>query len=178
VTATIYKFDIDLADADRHVYDTLALQAARHPSESEGYLVTRVLAYALEFTDGIAFSGGGLSDPEEPAIAVRDLTGALRVWIDIGAPDAERLHKAAKSAARVVVYTHKDPAQLLARYEGARIHRPDAIEVYAFDPSFIGAIASRLERRMSFALSVAERELFLTLATETLSGRIARHQVR
>jgi uncharacterized protein YaeQ len=178
VTATIYKFDIDLADADRQVYDTLAFQAAQHPSESEAYLVTRVLAFALEFTDGIAFSAGGISDPEEPAIAVRDLTGALRVWIDIGAPDAERLHKAAKSAPRVAVYTHRDPAQLVARYEGARIHRPDAIELYAFDRSFINAVALRLERRMSFALSVAERELFLTLGTDTLSGTISRYQVR
>jgi uncharacterized protein YaeQ len=95
LTATIYKFDIDLADADRQVYDTLALQVARHPSESEGYLITRVLAYALELTSGIEFSRGGVSDPDEPAIVVRDLTGALRVWIEVGMPDAARLHKAA-----------------------------------------------------------------------------------
>ena len=35
LTATIHTFDIDLADADRHVYETLALKVARHPSESE-----------------------------------------------------------------------------------------------------------------------------------------------
>ena len=80
-TATLYSIEIDLADADRHVYETLALRVARHPSESEEYLVARVLAYALEFTDGIAFSSGGLSDPDEPPISVRDLTGSLRVWI-------------------------------------------------------------------------------------------------
>ena len=66
---------------------------ARHPSESEEYLWTRVLAYALEFTDGIGFSRGGISDPDEPPLAVRDLTGAYRSWIEIGAPDADRLHK-------------------------------------------------------------------------------------
>src|SRR5262245_58429077 len=63
--ATIYSFDIDLADADRSVYETLALRVARHPSESPEYLLTRVLAYALEFEEGIAFSTGGLSEPEE-----------------------------------------------------------------------------------------------------------------
>jgi uncharacterized protein YaeQ len=106
--ATLYTFDIDLADADRDVYETLALRAARHPSESEEYLLTRMLAYALELTEGIAFSSGGLSDPDEPAIAVRDLTGAIRSWIDIGSPDAARLHRASKASPRVVVYTHKD----------------------------------------------------------------------
>ena len=72
LTATIYNIDIDLADADRQVYETLALRVARHPSESEAYLLTRVLAYALEYTEGIAFSRG-LSEPDEPAITIRDL---------------------------------------------------------------------------------------------------------
>ena len=87
---------------------------ARDPSESEEHLVARVLAYALEFTEGIAFSRG-LSEPEEPTIAVRDLTGALRAWIEVGTPEAARLHKAGKAAPRVAVYTHKDPAQLVDR---------------------------------------------------------------
>jgi uncharacterized protein YaeQ len=98
LTATIYNFDIDFADTDRHVYETLALRIARHPSESEEYLVTRLLAYLMEFADGIEFSRG-VSDPEEPTIAIRDLTGAINTWIEIGAPDAARLHKASKSPA-------------------------------------------------------------------------------
>src|SRR5687768_11659215 len=97
LTATIYNLEIDLADADRRVYESLAMRVARHPSESEEYLVTRILAYALEFCEGIAFSSG-LSDPDEPAISVRDLTGTIQSWIDIGIPDAARLHKASKVA--------------------------------------------------------------------------------
>src|SRR5882762_8474744 len=97
LTATIHNFEIELADSDRNRYESLALRVARHPSESEEYLVTRVLAYALEFTEGIAFSRG-LSEPDEPAISVRDLTGVLRAWIEIGTPDAARLHKASKAA--------------------------------------------------------------------------------
>jgi len=170
---TIYKFDIDLADADRQVYESLVIQVARHPSESEEYLVARVLAYALEFTEGIAFSRG-LSDADEPAIAVRDLTGSIRAWIDVGTPDAIRLHKACKAAPRVVVYTHKDPSQFLARLAGERIHRAAAIEIYAIDRRFVGAVVARLDRRMGFALSVAERELTLSIGTVTLTGAVVR----
>ena len=177
LTATIYKFDIDLADSDRSVYETLALQAARHPSESEEYLVTRVLAYALEFADGIAFSGGGLSEPGEPAIAVRDLTGAMRVWIDIGMPDAARLHKAAKASPRVAVYTHRDPGRLLANLAGERIHRAASVEIHAIDPALVAALATRLDRRMAFALSVAERELFIALSAETLTGSVVDYRL-
>ena len=93
IGATIHTFAVQLADVDRGVYDDLTLRVARHPSETDAYMLTRVLAYCLEFEEGIAFSTGGLSDPDEPALSVRDLTGALRSWIEIGAPDAARPHR-------------------------------------------------------------------------------------
>ncbi|MBI3402638.1 MAG: YaeQ family protein [Acidobacteria bacterium] len=173
LTATIYNFDIDLADARRQVYETLAMRVARHPSESEEYLVTRVLAYALEYADGIDFSRG-ISDPEDPTIAIRDLTGTIKVWIDIGTPEAARLHKASKAAPRVVVYTHKDPEQYLRQLEGEKIHRAAALEIYAIDRAFIAALAGRLERRMAFALSVVDQDLFLSLGSDTLTGSVTR----
>ena len=71
LSSTIFVVDINLADADRNVYETLALRLARHPSESDEFLVARLLAYCLEHTEGIEFSRG-LSDADEPAIAVRD----------------------------------------------------------------------------------------------------------
>ncbi len=174
--ATIYVFEIELADSDRGVYQKLDLRVARHPSEAAEYLLTRVLAYCLEHTEGIAFSNG-LSDPDEPTIAVRDLTGAFEAWIDVGAPDATRLHKASKAAPRVAVYTHKDPALVFARLSGERIHRIEALELYALDREWLAGLAGRLERRMAFALTVAERHVYLTLGAETLSTVIQRHAV-
>jgi len=176
LTATIYNLDIDLADSDRGVYETLALRVARHPSESGEYLVARILAYALEFTEGIEFSRG-LCEPDVPAIAVRDLTGALHAWIDIGAPDAARLHKASKLAPRVAVYTHKDVAQVLRNLSGERIHRAEAIELYAIDRGLIALLAARLERRTTFSLSINERELYLSIGADTLTGAVVRHMV-
>jgi uncharacterized protein YaeQ len=173
LTATVYNFEIELADSDREVYESLELRAARHPSESEEYFVTRVLAYVLEVTEGIAFSRG-ISDPDEPAITVRDLTGAITSWIEVGAPDAARLHKASKAALRVAVYTHKDPQQLLRNLAGEKIHRAESIELYAVDRGLVRDLASRLERRMAFSMSVAERTVYLSIDTVTLSGAIAR----
>lgn len=176
LSATIYNFDIDLADADRGVYESLALRVARHPSESEEYLLTRVLAYALECAEGIEFSRG-LSTPDEPAISVRDATGSLRAWIEIGTPDAARLHKASKASPRVAVYVHKDPAQFVARLAGERIHRGEDIELWAMDRALLAALAARLDRRMAFSLSVTDRELYLSIGSETLTGKVVRHRI-
>jgi len=171
--ATLYTFEIELADVDRNVYESLALKVARHPSETEDYLLTRVLAYCLEYAEGIAFSRG-LAEPDEPAIAVRDLTGALRTWIDVGVPDAARLHKASKAAPRVAVYTHKDPSLLLRALAGERIHRAEALELYAVDRDLLAALAERLDRRVRMSLSVTDRHLFVTSGDETLEGTIER----
>lgn len=176
LTATIHTVDVQLSDVDRNVYDTLALRVARHPSESEEYLVTRLLAYCLEHTEGLAFSKG-LSEPDEPALAVRDLTGALRAWIEIGAPDAARLHKASKASPRVVVYTHKDPRLVLRAYEGERIHRAETIELHAIDRALIAALAERLERRMKLEVMVTDRHLYVTVDGTTLDGAIERHAI-
>jgi uncharacterized protein YaeQ len=173
LSATLYNFDIDLSDADRQVYETLSIRVARHPSESEEYLVARLLAYLLEYADGIEFSRG-VSDADEPAIVIRDLTGTLTTWVDIGTPDAARLHKASKAARRVVVYSHKDPAQFLRQLAGAKIHRGEALELYALDRSLVAGLVARLERRLAFGVSIAERELFVSIGQDTLTGGVTR----
>src|SRR4029079_12814447 len=86
--ATVYNFDIELADSDRGVYESLALRLARHPSESEEYLIARLIAYLMEFTEGITFSRG-VSEPDEPAIAVRDLTGGVSTCRGDGAHERD-----------------------------------------------------------------------------------------
>lgn len=165
--ATIHVFDIELSDVDRGVYTTLNLRVAQHPSESPDFLVTRVLAYCLEYAEGIGFSAG-LSNPDEPAVFVRDLTGALQVWVDIGLPEPERLHRASKAAPRVAVYTHRDPSQWLTRLAEAKIHRAGELEVFAFDRVWIANIVARLERRMQLSLARSESEIYLTIGGDTL----------
>jgi uncharacterized protein YaeQ len=171
--ATIYVFEIELADSDRGVYESFELRVARHPSEAPDYLLTRVLAYCMEYTEGISFSNG-LSTPDEPTIAIRDLTGAMRAWIDVGAPSAERLHRASKATPRVAVYTHKDVTQFVARLRGERIHRIEALEVYALDRELLTNLENRLERRMAFSLTVAEKHLYVSVGEASLTGIIER----
>ena len=176
LSATIYNFEIQLSDVDRGVYETLSFKAARQPSETEEYLVTRVLAYCLEFTEGIEFTKG-LAEPDTPAIVARDLTGALRLWVEIGSPDADRLHKASKASPRVVVYTYKDAGALLRQLEGARIHRAESLEIHAIDRALVDALVARLDRRTNLELAVTERHLYVTIGGETLDGGVTLHRL-
>ena len=177
LNATVHTFEIALNDADRGVYQALEFRVARHPSETAEFLVTRVLAYCLEFAPGLAFSVGGLSDPDAPALAIRDLTGQLESWIEVGLPEPSRLHRAAKTAPRVAVYSHRDLGGLLARLAAEPTHRADRIEFYGVDPALVTGLSALLVRRMRFDMSVSGGELYISHADSTYSGAVTPYRV-
>lgn len=169
--AVVYTFTVNLADVDRGVYEELSLRAARHPSETDAYMVTRVLAYCLEYVEGIRFSEG-VSSTDEPAVLVRDATGRLTDWIEIGAPDAARLHHGSKLADRTIVYTHRDPVRVASVWAGKKIHQAERIMLRSFDPGFIDGAVAALERRSSMTLSITEGQLYLDLNGAALSSAL------
>ncbi|HEX7186030.1 MAG TPA: YaeQ family protein [Thermoanaerobaculia bacterium] len=177
LTSTVYNFDISLADVDRGVYETLALRVALHPSESLEFMLTRVLAYCLEYEEGIAFSKGGISEGDQPALWVTTPDGRVKTWIEVGLPDPERLNRASKSAGRVVIYTHRDPATIRRQAAGKRIHRAGEIEIHALDRRFLAELEPKIDRRTSFDLSVTGRQMYLTLGNESFSGAVTEHRL-
>src|SRR5437016_779305 len=82
LTATIYNLRIDLADIDRGIYETLEICVPRHPSETIEYMFMRVVAYCLEYRDGIELTQG-VAAGNEPAVLIRDLTGRITAWIEV-----------------------------------------------------------------------------------------------
>jgi uncharacterized protein YaeQ len=174
--ATIFVVSIDLSDLDRGVYEALELRVARHPSETPEYMLVRVLAYCLEYEEGIALTEG-VSSGDEPAVLVRDLTGRVTAWIEVGMPDAARLHRGSKRAGRVAVYTHRDVRQLLAQLAGERIHRADQMRLRSFDRTIVEEIASLIDRRTSMAVSVSGGELLVSIGDRSITLPIVEHRI-
>ena len=173
LSSTVYHLQIELSDVDRGVYESLDLRVARHPSETMRYLLTRVIGYCLCYEPGIAFSKG-LSSTDEPAVWARDLQGSLRLWLEVGMPSPERLHKASKASPRVAVYTHKEPRIFLRAYEGEKIHKAESLELYAMDRELLAEFVQRLDRRVKFAMTVTDGQLFLDFDGDSISGAVQR----
>jgi uncharacterized protein YaeQ len=174
LTATIYSFETELADTDRGVYETLSLRLARQPSETVEYMLTRFLAYCLEYTEGIEFTEG-VAAGDQPAILVRDLTGRITSWVEVGMPDAQRLHRGVKLAGRAAVYTHRNVDKVLAELNGKQIHRAADISVYEFGRVFVEEVGAALQRRTDATISVIERELYLDLGGQSFSTAVVEH---
>lgn len=178
LTATMRRFEIEIADSDRSVYETIDLRVAQHPSETDRYLVTRVIARCLEHAEGVTFSKG-LGEADEPAIFQKDLTDQLHAWIEVGNPATDRLHRAAKlgvarAGARVAVYTWQRGQELVKQIHEAKVHRAEDIAVYSLEPAFLDSIIKTLDRNNKWQLSVSGGALYLTIEGKLIEGSCVR----
>ena len=176
LNATIYTLTVELADIDRAVYASLDLRMAREPSESADYFLVRLLAYCLEYAEGISFTQG-VAAGDEPAVWIHDLTGRLLAWIDVGLPDATHLHKGSRAAERVAVYTHRHVTQLISQLSGKKIHRAEEIPIYALEQRFVSDVAGLIERRASISITRSDGELFVDVAGQSFRSTIAEHRI-
>ena len=172
---TIYRLTLDISDVDRGVYEQVELRVAQHPSETDRFLVTRLLALSLHVGDGAAFSGAGLKDPDLPAVLAKDPTGVITHWIDIGSPSPERIHKASKRAGEVWIYTHKDPSHVVRTLMKGTVHRREEVRLGSFDPDFLDAVARHLSRSAVVTIVRTEGSLFVTVDGESVAGRVEWH---
>lgn len=169
--STLFRFKVNLSDVTRGLYETLEFRVAMHPSEAPPFLLTRILAYCLNFQRGIEFTQG-IANPDDPAVWVKDPTGLILLWIDIGNPSARRLHKAAKAAAEVQVFTYRDPEILLKEAEGQEIHKRDSIKIYAVSPKFLDKVTPHLARDNQWDLLRDEDELSLTIGETAFTSTL------
>lgn len=172
----LYRFRIDLSDVDRGIYEQLDFRLAMHPSESMPYLLTRALAYACNYSEGLEFSAQGLGDPESAALSQIDpAMGRTLLWIEIGNPNPKKLHKASKAAQAVKVYTYKDATHILRDCEKENVHQAEKIEIYEVDDKFLTALSDESSREFRFSLLLQDGSITLTRGDEILTTELKRH---
>lgn len=166
--ATIFKASLQVSDTDRNYYASHALTLARHPSETDERMMVRLLAFALNAHEALAF-GRGLSTEDEPDLWRKDLTGAIEQWIDVGQPDEKRLRRACGRAGEVIVYSYggsgarqwrEQAGDLLARCRNL------AVVAIPFDAS--QAMAKLADRTMTLTCTVQDGEVWLASDVETV----------
>ena len=159
--STIFKASLHVADVDRGHYGDHALTLARHPSETDERMMVRLLAFALNADDALAF-GRGLSSDDEPALARKDLTGAIDTWIEVGLPDEKLLRRACGRARRVVVYAYGTGVDVWWRKSGADLARLDHLEVVQVPATATRALTELAARTMALQCTIQEGHVWMS----------------
>ena len=165
--ATIFKASLQVSDIDRHYYGEHALTLARHPSETDERMMMRVLAFALNAHEHLAF-GKGLSDADEPDLWQRDLTGRIVHWIDVGQPDEKRLIRACGKADRVTVYAYGGKAETWWKANAGRLERAKNLAVWQVPAPASDAAGRLAERAMQLHCMVQDGQVWFSSETQSV----------
>jgi uncharacterized protein YaeQ len=161
IKATVFKAELRIADIGRGYYRDHAVTVARHPSETDERMMVRLLAFALNADDNLAF-GAGLSTDDEPDLWCRDLTGRVETWIDVGQPDEKRIRKACGRAGEVRVYSYGGrAADLWWRQFGDRLSALDKLGVINLPPTGTQALALMVARNMQLQYTIQDGQVWV-----------------
>jgi uncharacterized protein YaeQ len=169
--SAVRTMNLDISDVDRGVYESVEFRLPQHPSETGEFFVTRILAYALHWTEHLAF-GPGLQDPDEPSMSETDTFGRLSTWIDIGAPAADRLHRATKRAENVIIVSHRSRREVETELGKRKIHRGDTIQIQLLPDRLTGPLADSLGRKNHWQILKNDGALHVTVGEESFTGEV------
>jgi uncharacterized protein YaeQ len=169
IKSTIFKAQLAVADIDHGYYADHALTLARHPSETDERMMVRLAALALHAHtldsvcngDGTLAFGKGLSDVDEPDVWLRDFTGAIRLWIEVGQPDETTLAKACRQADQVAVYCFHHAAEVWWRGIETKLTRLSNLSVWRIPAEGSQALAALAQRSMQLQATIQEGSLML-----------------
>jgi uncharacterized protein YaeQ len=167
IKATIYKADLSIADMDRNYYQEHSLTIARHPSETDERVMIRVLAYALHADPALAFTKD-LFDVDEPALWLKDLTGAIDLWIEVGQPDEKRLLKAAGRAEKVIVYSYSATSSIWFKGIANKIERAKNVSVINIPAEISAQLEKMASRSMALQCTIQDGQVWLTDGIDTV----------
>jgi uncharacterized protein YaeQ len=166
--ATIFKAVLQVSDMDRHYYREHALTLARHPSETDERMMVRLLAFALFADEHLEF-GRGLSAEDEPALWLKDLTGAVELWIEVGLPDEREIRKACGKATRVVVLCYGGRgADLWWEQNRDKLERLRNLDVLNLPAAVTRDLAALAQRGMSLQCTIQDGQAWLTDGARTV----------
>lgn len=169
--STIYRVRIQLADLDRNRFETLQGSVARHPSETAERLVARLLAWALSHEPELSFTKG-ICAGDEPDLWLKELDGRIKLWIEVGLPDPERLVKACRRAEEVVLYAYGPSRATWDKLNLGKVQRLSNLSLRAIPQDFLQQLVTRLERSVDWELTLTEGNLYLNVSGETLETRL------
>jgi uncharacterized protein YaeQ len=171
--STVFKANLAVADIDNGYYADHALTLARHPSETDERMMMRLVALALNAHklqtvcggDATLGFGAGLSNPDDPDVALRDFTGRTRAWIEVGQPEEKPLIKACGKADEVLLYCYGHAAEVWWRGIETKLTRADNLQVLRVPAAVAQSLAGLAERSMQLQATIQEGVLMLGNST-------------
>ena len=162
IKSTIFKADVQVSNMDTHYYENHLLTIARHPSENDGRMMIRLLAFARHAHAYMGFTKG-LCAEDEPDLWQKSLSDEIEVWIDLGQPDEKRIRKACGRAKQVFIYTYNErSAAIWFEQIKSKLTRFDNLQLFSISDAAVSAMGELAKRNMSLQYMIQDGEVMLS----------------
>lgn len=160
--STIYKINLAVSDMDRYYFNDFNLTVARHPSETEERMMIRLLAFALHAQDQLSFSRG-LSAEEEAPVWVKNYSGDIDLWIELGLPDEKRIKKACVKGKEVALYIYGGrTADMWWEKNCAYCQRFKNLKVFSLPDDITSQLAAMAQKNMDVQCHIEDYQIWFS----------------
>jgi len=158
INSTINKVSLNIADMDRHYYQSHDLTVAQHPSETDFRFMVRLIAFMANASEQLCFTKG-LSSDDEPELWSKNLTDEIELWIDLGQPDEKRIRKACGRAKQVIIYTYDErKAKVWWEQQKNKLQRFSNLKVLHINAEGVDAL---VRRAMQLQCNIQDEDIYL-----------------
>lgn len=167
--ATVFKVQLQIADMERHYYQSHSLTLAQHPSENNERMMVRLLAFALNASESLSFTKGLSAEDDEPELWDKSLSGDINLWVEFGQSDEKWLRKAAGRARQVQLFCYggrsvpvwwKQNEQALQRYQN--------LSVLEINEASVTDMAKLVNRTMQLQCNISDGQIWLSDAEHSV----------
>ena len=159
ISSTINKVSVNIANMDKHYYQSHDLTMAQHPSETDFRFMIRLIAFMLNASEQLNFTKG-LSSDDEPDLWEKSLTDDIELWIDLGQPDEKRIRKACGRAKQVIIYTYHDrKGKAWWQQQQQKLTRFENLNVFHINAE---GVDSMINRSMQLQCNIQDGEIYLS----------------
>jgi len=160
--STIIKAQLALSNMDKHVYETLSLTVAQHPSENAQRLMIRILAFAMHYQERLEFTKGLCAD-DEPEVWLKDFSDNIELWVELGLPDEKRIKKACNKSKHVVLYCYGENNQeIWWQKNQPKLYGYNNLSVISLPYEATSELASLVSRGMNLTVTIQDGEVWFS----------------
>ena len=166
--ATIFKADLSISDMARNYYHDHSVTLARHPSENDERMMVRILAFSLHADEMLVF-GDKIGNEGEPDLWIKDPTGAIDLWIDVGQPDEKLVRKACGRSRQVVIYTYSGHgADVWWRQNAPGLEKFKNLSVFSLPAAAASELAKIAQRTMKLQFTIQDGQVWVSDGKDTV----------
>ena len=155
LNSSIHKVNLQISNMDVHYYEQHLLTIAKHPSETDQRLMVRLLVFALYATENLEFVDN-ISNQDEPALCIKDMTGAFDLWIEVGIVDENKIRKACHKAKKVVLITYGSKADHWWKKNSRDFVKKNNLEVINLPYDATSLLANMVDKKIEITCHIED----------------------